>query len=201
LINIFKGTAGNAINQLRSPYGITRDPMSSALYIVDRYNYRVMRYYSNASFGTLVAGGNGKGRNSNQFYDPIGIHLDVLSNSLLIATYLGNNVVRWTLGASNWEIVAGHYDGTIGNSSAGLNSPIDVMLDPMGNCYVADYFNDRIQFFPVGERNGTTIAGVTSVPGTDATSLDRPGSVILDNQLNLYVADRFNHRVQKFMRY
>ena len=201
MVNILIGTAGSANNELDAPYGITRDPMSKALYIVDRFNYRVMRYSYNASYGTVVAGGNGQGTSNTQLYSPTGIYLDVLSNSLLIATYLGNNVVRWTLGASNWEIVAGHYDGTIGNSSAGLNSPIDVMLDPMGNCYVADYFNDRIQFFPVGERNGTTIAGVTSVPGTDATSLDRPGSVILDNQLNLYVADRFNHRVQKFMRY
>ena len=201
MINIFKGTAGNASNQLRSPYGITRDPMSSALYIVDRYNYRVMRYYSNASFGTLVAGGNGKGRNSNQFYDPIGIHLDVLSNSLLIATYLENKIVRWTLGASNWEIVAGHYNGTAGNTSAGLNLPIDVTLDPMGNCYVADYNNHRIQFFPVGERTGTTIAGITGVTGTDATLFYRPASVALDGQLNLYVSDRYNHRVQKFMRY
>ena len=201
MANIFLGIGGNANNQLRSPYGITRDPMSSALYIVDRLNYRVMRYSSNASFGTVVAGGNGQGRNNTQFYSPIGIHLDVLSNSLLIATFLGNNIVRWTLGASNWEIVAGHYDGTIGNTPAGLDSPIDVTLDPMGNCYVADYDNQRIQFFSVGERNGTTIAGVTDVRGTSATLLDRPASVKLDNQLNLYVSDRFNHRVQKFMRY
>ena len=176
--------------------------MSSALYIVDRYNYRVMRYSSyNASFGTVVAGGNGQGKNSNQLYSPIGIHLDVLSNSLLIANYGANNTVRWTLDASNWEIVAGHYDGTVGNTSAGLQLPIDLTLDPMGNCYVADYFNHRIQFFPVGERDGRTIAGITGIWGVNATLLNYPASVKLDNQLNLYVSDRYNHRVQKFMRY
>ena len=201
MVNIFLGIAGDANNQLNAPYGITRDPTSSALYIVDRYNNRVMRYSSYASVGTVVAGGNGQGRNNTQFYSPIGIHLDVLSNSLLIATYFGNNIVRWTLGASNWEIVAGHYDGTIGNTPPGLESPIDVTLDPMGNCYVADYDNQRIQFFPVGERNGTTIAGILGISGVNATLLDHPAAIKLDNQLNLYVSDRFNHRVQKFMRY
>ena len=200
-INIFVGVAGNASNQLYSPYGVAHDPISSALYIVDYSNYRVMRYSSNAVFGTVVAGGNGQGRNNTQLYSVIGIHLDVISNSLLIATYLENKIVRWTLGASNWEIVAGHYNGTAGNTSAGLNLPIDVTLDPMGNCYVADYNNHRIQFFPVGERTGTTIAGITGVTGTDATLFYRPASVALDGQLNLYVSDRYNHRVQKFMRY
>ena len=160
-----------------------------------------MRYSSNAAFGTVVAGVNGTGINNIPLITTIGIHFDSISNSLLIATYLENKIVRWTLGASNWEIVAGHYDGTIGNTPAGLDSPIDVTLDPMGNCYVADYDNQRIQFFPIGERNGTTIAGITDVRGTSATLLDRPASVKLDNQLNLYVSDRFNHRVQKFMRY
>ena len=186
---------------LSSPYGVTRDPISSALYIADRSNHRVMCYSSNALFGTVVAGGNGQGINNTQLYSPFGIHLDVISNSLLIANYEANNTVRWRLGASNWELIFGNENGTSGSTSTDLGRPRDITLDPMGNSYVVDFDNQRIQFFSVGERNGRTIAGITRSIGSNATLLNYPNSVALDNQLNLYVSDNLNHRVQKFMRY
>ena len=201
MVILFTGGFGNGSNQLNLPYGVTCDPITSALYIADNRNHRVMRYFSNASFGTVVAGGNGAGLNSAQLVAPIAMHFDAISNSLLIANHGGNNIVRWQLGAANWEMVAGHQNGAGGNTSAGLRLPIDVTLDPMGNLYVVDFENQRIQFFSVGERNGTTIAGITGISGTNATLFDSPMSVALDNQLNLYVSDRWNHRVQKFMRY
>ncbi|CAF5035119.1 unnamed protein product, partial [Rotaria magnacalcarata] len=52
-----------------------------------------------------------------------------------------------------------------------------------------DTSNHRIQFFSAGQRNGTTIAGVTAVQGNTDNLLNNPRSIALDNQLNLYVAD------------
>ena len=78
---------------------------------------------------------------------------------------------------------------------------MDVTLDSMGNIYVADRDNHRIQLFLAGQSNGTTIAGVTGRPGSNSTSLYKPYSVALDTQLNLYVADTYNDRVQKFIHY
>jgi hypothetical protein len=52
-----------------------------------------------------------------------------------------------------------------------------------------------------GQSVGTTIAGITSVVGGNSTLLNMPYSLTLDNQLNLYVADTGNYRVQKFLRY
>jgi DNA-binding beta-propeller fold protein YncE len=71
----------------------------------------------------------------------------------------------------------------------------------MGNMYVADRENHRILFFPVGQTNGIIIAGITGISGANSTLLNRPFSVAFDSQLNLYVADAFNSRVQKFVRY
>ena len=71
----------------------------------------------------------------------------------------------------------------------------------MGNLYVADRNNHRIQLFMNGQLEGITIAGITSTIGSNSTLLTVPWSVALDNQLNLYVADSANHRVQKFLRY
>ena len=86
-------------------------------------------------------------------------------------------------------------------SSVDLNRPMEATFDSMNNMYVADRDNNRIQFYQIGQLNGTTIAGMTGVNDSTATKLSWPRSVRLDSQLNLYVADSNNHRIQKFLRY
>jgi len=159
-----------------------------------------MCYLLNATSGTQVAGGNSGGDGYTQLNGVYGLYLDLSTNSMIIANSWGRNIVRWRFGASNWTQLAGTL-GVQGNTSTMFSIPSDVELDPMGNIYVADYPNHRIQFFLTGESNGITIAGVTGQLGTDATLLYRPTSLILDNQLNMYVADWYNHRIQKFLRY
>ncbi|CAF3946024.1 unnamed protein product [Rotaria sp. Silwood2] len=194
----FNGS-GYAANQLDFPYCMARDPNTGTLYISDSGNNRVMQYLYNASSGNVVAGGNGYGFATNQLAYPSGIFFDSSSNSLVIANYLGHNIVRWTLGASSWTLIAGSTNGVAGSSSIMLNSPMGLTLDSSGNIYVADLLNHRIQFF-TNQSNGTTIAGTTGVAGSSATQLNTPQGVAVDSQLNLYVADWGNNRVQKFSR-
>jgi sugar lactone lactonase YvrE len=175
--------------------GISLDSNSGTLYIVDSTNNRVM-----TSLGTLAAGGNGGGHTSTQLLSPRGVHFDSASNSLIIANYGAHNVVRWVLGATNWTLLAGSAIGIPGTSSTDLNYPTDVTLDSYGNLYVADTYNSRIQFYQPGQSNDTTIAGITSTLGSTATLLHYPYSMRLDAQLNLYVLDTYNQRVQKFAR-
>ncbi|CAM4821428.1 unnamed protein product [Rotaria magnacalcarata] len=195
------GFGGSANNQLYLPAGVARDPITGTLYVSESGNHRIMSYLVNASSGTVVAGGNGPGTNRTQLNFPTGIYLDVTSNSLYIANYASNNIVRWVIGATSWTLVAGDINGMKGNSSTMLFSPFDVEVDFMGNIYVADTFNHRIQFFQAGSMNGTTIAGVTGVTGSDPYHFNCPMTLKFDSQLNLYVADRLNHRVQKFLQY
>ena len=170
------------------------------MYISDTVNSRIMAYTVGATNGTRVAGGNGTGSSNSQLNSPGGIHFDASSNSLVIANYGANNVVRWTLGASTWTLVAGDIGGTAGSTSTLLTRPQDVTLDPAGNIYVTDSGNHRIQLFLAGQMNATTIAGRGSA-GTGVNQFNSPYSVALDSQLNLYVSDRLNQRVQKFLRY
>ena len=200
-ISVFSGSFGSANNQFNTAWGITRDPSSGTVYVSDCYNQRVMSYAAGATSGTVAAGGNGAGTNNTQLLTPAGLYFDSSTNSLLIANYGVNNIVRWVLGASSWTLVAGSSSGLSGNSSTLLNGPTAVTLDSMGNMYVTEYGNHRIQFFFAGQSNGTTIAGVTGITGTASNLLYRPYSVVLDSQLNLYVADTYNHRIQKFQRY
>ncbi|CAF4193876.1 unnamed protein product [Adineta steineri] len=192
------GIAGSTNNTFNWPCGIARDSSTSTLYIADNLNHRIMRYLVNASSGTVVAGGNGAGSGITQLYYPYGFAFDASSNSLLIASYPNNNIVRWVLGASSWTLVIGTSTGLGGSSSTLLYQPVGITLDPLGNIYVADSGNHRIQFFAAGQSNGTTIAGVTGSSGISQNQLNSPYWVILDSQLNLYVSDHNNNRVQFF---
>ncbi|CAF4127549.1 unnamed protein product [Rotaria sordida] len=195
------GIAGSANNQLRKPYGIVQDPSTKTLYIADYNNHRVMSYTEGASMGTMVAGSNRSGTSNIELYNPVGIYLDSFTNSLVIANFGAHNIVRWVLGASSWTLVAGNITGSSGNSSTTLYSPTGVTLDPMGNVYVADALNSRIQFFMSGQSEGTTIVGITNTSDSSSTQLSVPYTVRLDSQLNLYIVDMGYNRILKFLRY
>ena len=160
-----------------------------------------MRYSIGASSGSIVAGTGVYGNSSTQLTDPVGIYFDSLSSSLILVNHFAHNIVRWPLGATSWSLLAGNISGNAGNGTMALDHPTHVRLDPMGNIYVADRDNHRIQLFMSGQLEGITIAGVTGINGSNSTLFNKPWSVAFDGQLNLYVADSNNHRIQKFLRY
>ncbi|CAF0814447.1 unnamed protein product [Adineta steineri] len=187
------GTSGSANNQLSSPQGVALDSSTNTLYISDSGNNRVMRYLSGASSGDVVVGING------ELNGPRGLYYDVLSNSILIANAQANNILRWVYGANSSTLVAGDSNGLSGNTSLLFASPVDVKLDSMGNVYVADESKKRIQFFLYGQVNGTTIAGVNGIAGSTSMLFNTPCALAIDNELNLYVADIYNSRIQQFL--
>ena len=164
-------------------------------------NHRILRFVPGSMVGTVVAGGNGAGILINQLNSPFGLILDVSSNSLFITNFDSANIVRWVIGASTWTLVAGTPLGTTGTSPFYLHQPSFMTVDQVGNIYVADMSNMRIQFFQPDQPNGTTIAGVTGVAGNSAQHLYNPYGIAFDKDFNLYVADTSNHRIQKFERY
>ena len=149
-----------------------------------------MRYLSGASTGTIVAGGYGRGTNSSQLNLPSSLYFDNTTNSLVIANAGANNIVRWVIGANSWTLIAGSASGLAGTTSPLFSSPRDVTLDSMGNVYVADSGNNRVQFFLAGQLNGTTIATVPN----------NLYSVAFDRQSNVYASDYHNAQVLKFLR-
>lgn len=197
----FLGTAGSGNGELNTPSGLARDQTTGTLYIVDSNNHRVMKYTLGATTGTVAAGGNGPGLGNTQLAYPIGIYLNTLTNSLYITNFYSQTVVRWVLGASSWTLIVGNANNVSGSTPTLLYQPVGITLDPMGNIYVADAANQRIQFFMSGQSSGQTIAGVSTTYGKFSSLLFYPYWPILDNQLNLYVVDCINHRIQKFSRY
>lgn len=78
----------------------------------------------------------------------------------------------------------------------------DIVVDAQGNVYFADFMNNRIRVIdPSGTI--TTFAGTGEAgfsgdggPATEAM-LHHPSGVALDDDGNLYIADRNNHRVRR----
>jgi tripartite motif-containing protein 71 len=185
---------------LNTPHGLALDSSGRTVYISDTYNHRIISYPFGAVTGIVVAGANGQGSLNNQLNVPMGLYLDVSSNSFYIANSNEHNIVRWVVNASIWTLIAGNANGQIGFTPTMLYYPTDVTLDYMGNVYVTDNNNNRIQLFLSGQFNGTTIAGITSVSANAANTLNGPQSVTLDSNLNLYVVNTSNNRILKFER-
>ncbi|CAF4187301.1 unnamed protein product, partial [Adineta steineri] len=141
---------GSALNQLSGPNGVYYDYLyTNTLYVADSNNHRVMKFPSgstSATYGTVVAGGNGAGSGANQFNSPRSILVDS-SGTLYISDGNNNRVQRWPLNAISGTTIVG--TGTSGTAANQLNVPEQILFDRYHNLLVADRYNNRIQLFNI----------------------------------------------------
>ena len=145
-------------------------------------NGRVDKWASNASSSTPVM---------SVSQACFGLFIDI-SDNLYCSMRDLHQVVMKSLNSSvtNSTIVAG--TGSSGSTADGLYYPVGIFVDTDLNLYVADGFNNRIQLFPNGQRNGSTKEG-NAPPGT--STLNIPTGIVLDADGNLFIVDRGNHRI------
>ena len=92
--------------------------------------------------------------------------------------------------------------GRPGTGNGEFNRPADVAVDSVGNVYVADRDNNRVQRF---DSKGNFL-GRWGANGGDGTAGEGPGefftptSIAVDGDRDIYVLDVLNSRVQKFAR-
>jgi hypothetical protein len=116
-----------------------------------------------------------------------GLFVDI-NNMLYCSLYSYHEIVSKSLNTrlNVWNTVAG--TGSGGSTSIMLNNPRGIFVDIYLNLYVADSGNNRIQQFPSGQLNGTTVA-------TGTITLNYPTSVILDANGYFFIVDCNNHRI------
>lgn len=86
---------------LSDPIGVVLDQGRGLMYIVDSGNHRIQRWpvnFEGGGTGTTVAGGGGSGSAAHQLDSPMGIHVDLPTETIFIADSRNNRIQVWTKG-------------------------------------------------------------------------------------------------------
>ena len=191
-----------------------------ALYILGQRNQRVRKIHNGiitTVVGTGVAGFSGDNGPplDAQINMPSGNNPPVAGalaldsqDRLYISDALNNRIRRVDFGQNIIETVAGDgnagYSGDGGDATAAsLNNPLDIEIGPDGRLYIADEYNHAIRVVDLDTGIISTIAG-SGDPGfcgdggpTTHALLNRPSGIAFGNDGNLYIVDRFNHRIRR----
>ncbi|CAF1187740.1 unnamed protein product [Didymodactylos carnosus] len=187
LMNDRQGGGSNS-SQFRFPVGLWVDNLQN-MYVTDVLNFRVQYFpgvNSGNGTGTTVASG-GLGY-------CYGLYVD-RNGSIYVVDQTYNRIMKYSPSVSTTSDIQQVVNAQI-NQSRGLY----VNENDGNSIYIADTLNHRIQKFVNGNdlTIGTTVAGVTGQPGSNANQLANPSAVIIDKQGNLYIADTSNSRIQKW---
>ncbi|CAF1365348.1 unnamed protein product [Adineta ricciae] len=161
-------------------------------YVSDWFNNKIIRWNMVNKEGTIVAGGNGNGNQSNQLSSPRGVFVDQ-DFSVYVADLENHRIMKWTKNAKEGIVVAG--GNGEGNNLTQLRFPEGVIVDHFGNVYVADTKNKRIMRWNAESQEGSIILSGDSI-GQQSNSFEAPGDISFDGEGNLYVVDYSNRRIQ-----
>jgi sugar lactone lactonase YvrE len=178
------------------PTGMAIDTIGgvSYLYVSDENHGRIIKYNLSTGSRVDVWGSNGTG--DGQLNSPYGIAIDPVSHDVYVAERGNHRVQRFT---SNGTFVMKW--GSLGTGAGQFDGAIGVAADASGNVYVTDHNNSRVQKFHV-QFNGSSweaqFAGTWGSQGSGAGQFYGIYGITLDKNGVLWVADGFNHRLQKF---
>jgi DNA-binding beta-propeller fold protein YncE len=92
--------------------------------------------------------------------------------------------------------------GSYGTGDTQFREPAGVAVDSAGYIYVTDHYNDRVVKYAPGGIYQTKwgVQCQTSIQGEHGCDGDfyHPWGIAVDSSDNVYVADAFNHRIEKF---
>ncbi|CAF1511043.1 unnamed protein product [Adineta steineri] len=139
----------------------------------------------------VAAGTGSRGSASNQLYYPTGIFVD-MNLDLYVADCGNHRIQLFQSGESNGITVVGSKSL---NPTITLTSPTGVILDTEKYLFILDHSNGRI----IGSGlNGFRCLVGCYGEGSQSNQLYYPLSFSFDHYGNIFVTDRWNHRIQKF---
>ncbi|CAF0882064.1 unnamed protein product [Adineta steineri] len=182
-----------AMSVPNSCYGIFVD-ISNNLYCSTFSSNQVVKKWLNDNVLTsaIVAGNGTAGSTATMLHLPMGIFVDAKFN-LYVADTTNCRIQMFPVGQLTGITLAGaSAPGTIT-----LNNPYGITLDGNGYLFIVDCYNHRIVGSgPYGFR---CLFGCTTISGSAPSQLSYPTTLRFDSYGNLFVADRNNNRVQKFI--
>ena len=178
---------GSGSTQLNYPSSVSVDKVGN-IFVLDTNNFRVQKFSPDSRIGATVIGGRGEGSELFQFGYSYGLFVDD-REQIYVSDRDNHRVLKFLRGSKN---------GTAIIALGELNRPHEIHLDPCNTLYVADFANHRIRKYPnTSQTAGSTIMGVDGQPGSGSQQLNKPYFVTADRYGNVFVADRYNHRIQR----
>ena len=174
-------------------YGLFIDSNAS-LYCSLLYGHVVIKRSLNSSdFQVAVVAGAGcPGYLPHMLFSPHGIFVSI-NFDLHVADSQNDRIQLFQQGHVNGTMVAGRWaPGTVE-----LLNPTAVVLDADGYLFIVDCNNNRI--VASGSTGFRCVIGCTNGYGSASTQLAFPQSMAFDSYGNIFVADTYNSRVQKFL--
>ncbi|MCL5022136.1 MAG: fibronectin type III domain-containing protein [Nitrospirae bacterium] len=176
-----------AVDQFGNIYALALDCNNSSL----TYHYAyVQKFDSNGTFLTWwdsMMDPSGGGWS----FTPDGISIDSNGNVYLVDSYT-SLVRKFT---SNGSLLAQW--GSPGSGNGKFNSPTGISVDSFGNVYIADTNNHRIQKFSSSGTFLTSWGSCCICDDCPGIFFNSPMGIAVDTSGNVYVADTYNHRIQK----
>lgn len=191
---------GPNASQLYNPQDLYIDSKQN-LYVTDFYNYRVQKYINGSLNGITFVGTSGiNGTGLNQLGGMRYFNFDPTETYMFIADSENHRIMRFftnsTAGANGVLVAGGNGPGT---ANTQLSYPWGVYYSSITNfLYITNLSGGTVMQWLPGASSGTVIAGIVGSSGSSATQLNGPMGIKLDNYLNMYVVDCYNHRVQMF---
>jgi DNA-binding beta-propeller fold protein YncE len=140
--------------------------------------------------------GNGYGSKPDQFEFPQGLFIEP-KTQIIYVTDASNNRVQKLYPNGKIKTAAGQSSTAGGSAPNQLDGPKSVFADENENVYVADWNNQRIQFWQKDATSGTTVAG-DGKRGTALSEFSYPSIVSVDSKKNVIVADFQNQRITQW---
>lgn len=190
-LNATNGTVVMYVNSLcRGLFVDTSNTLYCAMGVSHLVNKTSLYRGPNA---TTIAAGNGtSGSAPNMLSYPRGVFVDIAFN-LYVADCGNDRIQLFQPGNLTGATVAGN--GATGTIS--LNCPIGLAVDGDGYLFITDSGNNRVIGSSV---NGfRCIVGCTNTNGSASDQLVLPTALSFDSYGNLFVADTYNQRIQKFL--
>ncbi|CAF4109536.1 unnamed protein product [Rotaria magnacalcarata] len=191
----FTTAGGGGLSEFNNPSAVALDN-NGTMYILDRDNFRVVKWLAGQPLGFTVAGGRGTGTTLDKIGTSYAIYLDDQSN-VYISENSNHRVTKWLNGnlAAGTRIAG---NSTLGSTPAQLNSPWGIYIDGNYTLYVVDRGNHRVQMWSSGATTGLLIAGESTVAGAWSYQFNSPTAITFDQYNNMFIMDSGNNRIQRW---
>ena len=189
---------------LDGPFGVATDSLGNT-YVADTGNNRIQKFDSDGNFIAFWGsenldpyGGSEFGGGDGEFASPAGIAVDS-SNNIYVADTGNNRIQKFDSDGNfitKWgKNTVGPYGGSeYGTDNGEFNSPRGIATDTIGNIYVVDGGNYRIQKF---NNSGVYISQWGTSGGAD-NQVNSPGGIAIDSNNTVFVSDTGNNRINEY---